>query len=151
MGLTNLYFICGQIVLLTWLTHTHTDRHTDNRTHAQPHSRPAITLSQLAADSYSRETVGSREKKERGRGRGEQSPRALRATERERAREHTSRLSTGGDVAFAAFFFFLFNFPFRASQHLLAWTTPPPVSLTSSTPATPLVKPSAPRPPTLRH
>lgn len=67
-----MYFICGQIVLLTWLAHTHTvtgrhthtDRHTEAHTdahtgthrHAQPHSRPAITLSLLAAVSFSRET-----------------------------------------------------------------------------------------------
>lgn len=68
MGLTNLYFICGQIVLLTWLAHTHTGTHSNRQTHihrqayrgthrhAQPHSRPAITLSLLAAVSFSRET-----------------------------------------------------------------------------------------------
>lgn len=91
MGLTNLYFICGQIVLLTWLTHTHRQadsRHTDNRTHAQPHSRPAITLSQLAADSYSRETVGSREKKESGI--GGTVPSSI-ARDRESERESTLR------------------------------------------------------------
>lgn len=38
MGLTNLYFICGQIVLLTWLAHTHTDRHTGTHTHRQTHT-----------------------------------------------------------------------------------------------------------------
>lgn len=154
MGLTNLYFICGQIVLLTWLTHiqTQTGR---QQAHRQPHTRTtAQQTSNYVIPTGSRfllkrDCGEQREEREWERG---DSPLEHCERQREREREHTSRLSTGGDVAVFIFFFSIFPLGLvNICWPALLPPRPPPVPLTTSTPATPLAKPSAPRPPTLRH